>query len=210
MNTFLSDSRRDVAPGTDYFDAMFQRSDDPWSFKTRWYEARKRALTMASLPQARYASAYEPGCANGELSLELAGRCDRLLCSDGVARAVELARQRLAGQDHVRVVQSWVPASWPDERFDLIVISELGYFLTADALDNVAARVRSSLLPGGTVVSCHWRWPIDGCELTGDVVSTRLTAALNLPLHTSVLDRDFRLDLWFGEGRSVGQLEGLV
>ena len=42
---------------------LFEASDDPWSFKSRWYEARKRALTLAALPKLRYGRAYEPGCA---------------------------------------------------------------------------------------------------------------------------------------------------
>ena len=193
-----------------YFERMFDGNDDPWCFQSRWYEERKRALTLAALPQRRYARAYEPGCANGELSAGLALRCDSLLCSDGTPRAVELARERLAAQAHVRVTQAWVPDDWPDGQFDLIVISELGYFLSAEALDRVAGQTRASLAPGGTVLACHWRWPIEACELGGDAVSARLAAGLQLPLATTIVDRDFRLDLWFGDGRSLGQLEGLV
>ena len=47
-----------------YFDELFQGNDDPWAFKQRWYERRKRALTLAALPRERYASVFEPGCAN--------------------------------------------------------------------------------------------------------------------------------------------------
>lgn len=199
-----------MPPGSGYFARMFTGNDDPWSFKSRWYEERKRALTLAVLPQRRYARAYEPGCANGELSVGLAERCDSLLCSDGTPRAVELARERLAGYAHVSVGQAWVPQDWPDGQFDLIVISELGYFLSPDALDRVAALSRASLAPGGTVLACHWRWPIEGCELGGDAVSTRIGAGLQLPLSTRIDDRDFLMDLWFGDGRSLGQREGLV
>ena len=197
-------------PDSGYFARMFDGNDDPWSFKSRWYEQRKRALTLAALPQRRYARAYEPGCANGELSAGLAERCDSLFCSDGTPRAVELARQRLAGYAHVSVSQSWVPQDWPDGQFDLIVISELGYFLSPEALDRVAALSRASLAPGGTVLACNWRWPIAGCELGGDAVSARLDAGLRLPLSTRIDDRDFRLDVWFGDGRSLGQREGLI
>ena len=71
-----------------HFDGLFAASEDPWHFKQRWYEQRKRAMTLACLPRARYASGYEPGCANGELSAALAGRCDRLLISDDVLSEV--------------------------------------------------------------------------------------------------------------------------
>jgi hypothetical protein len=80
-----------------HFDDLFAASEDPWGYEYRWYEARKRALTLACLPKARYASGYEPGCANGALSTELATRCDRLLISDGAAEAVALAERRVAG-----------------------------------------------------------------------------------------------------------------
>ena len=71
-----------------YFDGLFAASPDPWGFESRWYEHRKRALTLACLPSLRYRYGYEPGCANGELSAALADRCDRLLVSDGAEKAV--------------------------------------------------------------------------------------------------------------------------
>lgn len=45
----------------DYFDAMYEANHDPWGFNSRWYEERKRAITLAVLPERRYANAYEPG-----------------------------------------------------------------------------------------------------------------------------------------------------
>ena len=197
----------DLAPG--YFDALFRGNDDPWAFKSRWYESRKRAITLAVLPHPRYASAYEPGCANGELSAALATRCERLLVSDGNERAVTLARARLAGCANTRVVRAAMPTEWPDETFDLVVLSEIGYFLSAADLDTVTARVRAGLNPGGTVVACHWRRPIDGCDMGGDVVNERIGRGLALPHLSGVLEADFRLDVWTEVARSVAQREGL-
>jgi SAM-dependent methyltransferase len=197
---------------------MFSGSDDPWSFRSRWYEARKRALTLACLPAQRYGTGYEPGCANGELSAALAERCDRLLVSDGSARAVALARQRLAGLRHVDVQQAWLPAQWPAGRFDLIVISELAYFLDAPDIDVLADQVRGALLPGGTVLACHWRWPIEGCALDGDAVQARLQQRFEgrqrerPALHPlcGVVEADLRLQVWSQDPRSVAQREGFI
>jgi SAM-dependent methyltransferase len=193
-----------------YFDALFSATDDPWAYRARWYEARKRALTLAALPQPRYASVYEPGCAIGELSIELAARCDRLLAADGNARAVELAQQRLARCAHARVVQAWLPDDWPaGERFDLIVISEFAYYLAPEQLGRIAALARSALCSGGTVVACHWRAPIDGCTLDGDSVHAVLQARLALPLASTLHEADFNLDVWCDDPRSVAEREGL-
>ncbi len=57
-----------------YFGAIY-RDDDPFGYRERWYEARKRDLLLASLPRARFAHAWELGCSNGELTAALAPRC---------------------------------------------------------------------------------------------------------------------------------------
>lgn len=195
-------------PGPQHFDALFRDSDDPWQFKTRWYEARKRSLTLACLPAARYAHGFEPGCANGELSAELATRCEQLLVSDGSSRAVELAQTRLAAWPQVQVVQAQLPEDWPDAMFDLMVISELGYFLDAQRLDALADKARASLRSGGTLLACHWRRPIQGCALDGDAVHERLAQQLGWDALTELREADFILHVWSADGRSVAEREG--
>ena len=193
----------------DYFDALFEGRDDPWGFKTRWYEQRKRAPTLAALPRPRYANAYEPGCANGELSAALADRCDRLLVSDGNSRALALAHARLAALPHVQVVKAWLPDGWPPGRFDLIVISEVAYYLDATALLDLVERARQSLVEHGTVLACHWKAPIEGCALTGSQVHEQLSQQLGLHRVLRVDDPDFLLDVWCGDATSTAQAEGL-
>jgi SAM-dependent methyltransferase len=193
-----------------YFDTLFADNDDPWQFRSRWYEARKRALTLACLPRQRYASAYEPGCANGELSAALAPRCEQLIVSDGADRAVELARARTAGLPNVQVRQAWVPEQWPTETFDLIVISELGYFLSAAALEQFATRTRGSLRADGTVLACHWRRGSDDCEFDGDEVHRRLGEGLALPRLSQMIEADLRIDVWCNNPRSVAEREGFA
>ena len=190
-----------------YFEAMFDNNDDPWSFRSRWYEARKRAVVLASLPHLIYDAGYEPGCANGELSAELALRCKSLLVSDGTPRAVDLARDRLKALPHVEVIQAWVPDDWPSRKFDLIVFSELGYFLTESALHQMTEKLRASLLENGTILACHWRRPIAGCAMTGDEVHSRLHQALRLKRVVNMFDTDFMLDIWSSDPESVAQRE---
>jgi len=192
----------------EHFDAMFSVSDDPWHFKTRWYESRKRDLTLAALPAPRFAAAYEPGCATAELSLALAPRCDRLLISDGSSRAVQVARERTAHLGHVEVRQAWIPEAWPDEQFDLIILSEVVYYLDEAGLDFLAERVLASMSPRAALLACHWRERIDGCTMSGDDVHRRLADKLALPHLVSYSDDDLRLDVWSLDGRSVARREG--
>ena len=195
-----ADARADAgtpAPPTAHdFDALYARSDDPWHFDGSWYEARKRRLLLASLPHARYARAFEPGCATGLLTAELAPRCDQLLASDGAERALATAAARLADQPQVAFARLWLPGDWPSGRFDLIVLSEFVYYLAPADIDRLAECVRESLVPGGVVAACHWRRPIDGCALAGDAVQERLHARMGLRQVTDVRDADFRLGVW--------------
>jgi SAM-dependent methyltransferase len=195
---------------TEDFDAMFDASEDPWSFRTRWYEERKRALTLACLPERRYERAFEPGCANGELTAMLALRCDYVLATDGSQRAVQLARARNLPHHHVWVEQALLPEQFPSGEFDLIVLSEFGYYLDSHALDQTIARTRNALRPGGTVLACHWRRPIEGCPRAGDDVHRQLEAHLRMPRLMQMVDEDFRLDVWCADARSVGEREGLA
>ncbi|CAN5696255.1 SAM-dependent methyltransferase [soil metagenome] len=199
--------QRPDRPG--YFEQMFAASDDPWGFKSRWYEERKRALTLACLPAMRYAHGFEPGCANGELSASLATRCDRLLVSDGVDPAVDLARQRLKGHSNVEVRKAWLPGDWPDEKFDLIVLSEFLFYLQPAVVEEIAVKARTSLITGGTILACHWRHPIEGCVVTGDSAHETLSRVIGLPHQCRVPESELRIDVW-SAARRVAQQEGLV
>jgi trans-aconitate methyltransferase len=96
-----------------YFDEMYRQDPDPWGFDSRQYERRKYALTMASLPRARYESAYEPGCSNGALTEQLAQRCTQLVATDIVPEVVDRARRRLRHMPHVQVDLRSIPSEWP-------------------------------------------------------------------------------------------------
>ena len=198
----------------DHFEALFTSDVDPWKFRSRWYERRKRALTLACLPQLRYASGYEPGCANGELSAALATRCEQLTVSDGSALAVGMATARLADLPHVTVTQAWVPLQWPEDTFDLIVISEFGFYLDAHSLHGVADRICASIRPGGTVLACHWRRPIEGCQFNGDqvhqILLSRMQESQSWTSLCQIQEPDMVLDVWSLDTLSVAQREGFA
>ncbi|TBU72792.1 SAM-dependent methyltransferase [Pseudomonas daroniae] len=193
-----------------YFEKLYKGSQDPWSFRERWYEQRKRNLTLAALPRSHYGSIFEPGCANGELSVRLAERCTQLLCSDTSAIALELARNRLEHRSNVRLLQTRLPEQWPPGSFDLIVLSELCYYLDEQDLDQLITRARAALNQGGNLLACHWRRPIDECPLTGDEVHERLHQGLGLPHLLRHEDTDMLLEVWGTQSTSVAQREGLA
>ncbi|MFD1715764.1 PIG-L family deacetylase [Amnibacterium flavum] len=193
----------------EFFDEFYTQGDDPWGFETRWYEERKRAILLASLPRQRFASALELGSSNGVLTADLAGRVDALLATDIVEAPLEVARRRLADSPHVRFERRTLPAEWPDGRFDLIVMSEMGYYLDARSLHRLIRLCRQSLTADGVLVACHWRHPVAEYPLSGDAVHAALEGS-GIPIIANHLEADFRLEVRSSDGASVAQRTGLA
>jgi len=193
-----------------HFEALFRRDADPRRTRTRWYERRKRALALASLPRERYERAYEPACGAGELTAALAQRCGQVVASDASGAAVQTARKRLAVARNVQVHHARVPDSWPDGSFDLIVIGELGYYLSEDDLARTAEACRASLRSDGNLLACHWRRPESDMHRAGAQVHDLLQqrTALNRVSHYE--DDDFLLDIWSPDPSSIAQREGIA
>lgn len=195
------------APDAGYFDATYDRHDDPWGFESRWYEKRKRALTIASLPDERYGSALELGCSIGVLTADLASRCDELLAIDVSQAAVDRARARVG--DAARIERADLLDEFPDGRFSLVVFSEVGYYFRPPELARVLDAIEGALAPGGTLVACHWRHPVSDYPLSGDEVHDRLRER-GLPLLARHLEDDFVLEVYSRDGTSVAGRTGLL
>ncbi len=195
----------------EYFDALYAANDDPWSFTERWYERRKRALTIAALPHSRYSRAFEIGCSIGNLTAELADRCDTLVSVDTAAAAVVTARTRLVGVSNVELSVMNVPDQWPAGTFDLIVLSEVAYYFDENDLHRLLDVVVASLNPLGVLVACHWRHPVADYPLTGDKVHELIRASAGVVTMAEYVDDDLRLEVFTREPpQSVAQREGLA
>ncbi|ROS30791.1 LmbE family N-acetylglucosaminyl deacetylase [Cellulomonas sp. PhB150] len=210
VEVFVVDDAPPVGPGADFFDAAYARRDDPWRLGTRWYEERKRALTLAALPAPRFGSALEVGSSIGLLTADLAVRCDQLLATDVAEAAVRRTADRLVDRPGVTARRHDVRDGVPDGPYDLVVLSEVAYYLTAPELVTLAGRLRAALSPEGVVVACHWRHPVHEHAQTGDDVHRTLDRTLGLTRVSTYRDADVALDVWGVEGRSVAQREGLV
>ncbi len=178
------------------FEQLHAQHADPWHYRTRWYEQRKRALTLSMLTRERYRRVFEPGCSIGVLSAELATRCDALWIQDVSDSAVTRAREALKDQAHVSITRGAIPEQWPEGRFDLIVISEMGYYVSREALDTLCERIDASLSDDGEVLACHWRHPIDGSDLDARSVHEILGRRLGWFAHGHYEDSDTLIDLW--------------
>ncbi len=184
------------------FDAILEQAD-PWGLESLWYEARKRDLVMAALPERRYARALEAGCATGMLTLRLAGRCDALLAVDLAARAIERTRARVTARKHVTVLQATLPHDWPCGKFDLIVLGELGYFFEPDAWQQTVRLAVAALAPQGTIVACHWQRPFVERRMSTRHVHAAIARQPGLHRHVRHIEPDFLLEVWSRDARPL-------
>ena len=196
--------------GAAYFDQTYARNNDPWGFATRWYEARKRAITLASLPHQRYGRGFEIGCSIGMLTVGLAALVDELLAVDVSQLAVDSARARLLPYPNAVVEKLDAITDYPAQKFDLIVLSEVGYYLAARDLGRLLSNTVASLQPHGTLALCHWRHPVTDYPLSGDEVHEAAAQLDGLRLIAHHSEADFLLDVYSPDGRSVAQQTGLA
>ncbi len=178
------------------FERLYRGDPDPWGFAVSEYEQRRYDLTVAALPQRHYRRAFEPACSIGELTRRLAARCTHVYASEPARTALAEARRRCQELDNVQLGPGELPDDWPDGTFDLVVLSELGYYFEVPELCVVRDRAVACLEPRGTLIAVHWRGHSDAHVLSGDEVHEHLRQADRLTLLGAYEEPAFRLDVW--------------
>lgn len=153
----------EIAVSLAHLDGLYAATDDPWDFRASPYEAARFAATLDALPRPRHAHALEVGCGNGELARRIAPRCDAYTGVDAVERALAAA---LVAVPKGRFLRAFLPCPLPEGAYDLIVLSEILYFLDEAGLRDLAAQV-DGRWPGADVVAVTWLGP-SGNPLQGD------------------------------------------
>ena len=180
----------------DYFENLYEESTDPWGFETSEYERRKYERTIETLGERRFRRPFEAGSTIGVFTAMLAPWCDELLAVDASEKAVELARERLAEHGHVRVERRTLPEEMPEGVFDLIVASEVLYYLPREVVLEALRRFEGILAPGGVLVAVHWRKETKTYPLQGDEVHELLVGHTRLTNVEAIEEPEYRLDVF--------------
>lgn len=191
----LTAGPRRAATTASYFEDRWAGSVDPWKHAARWYEARKYGLTVGVLPRQRYRRCFEPGSGAGVLTQQLASRVGELVAMERHQRGAEATRRRCHDLANVRVMTGAIPEVWPDGRFDLIVLSELLYYLDAGAMHTTLERAAASLDQDGHLVAVHYRPQVEEHTWKGDEVHEWLLDQPGWAHGTHILDEAFVLDV---------------
>ena len=179
-----------------FFEAMYQRDDDPWRFRTSAYEQSRYDTILHALSGRRFQHAFEPGCSVGALTVRLASICDRLDAMDLSPTAVQRAQELNSAMPNVFITKGSLEDALPEGAFDLIVLSEIGYYFAEDTLLRIGERLVARMTSGGVLLAAHWLGVSPDHCLSGDRVHELLGSLPNL--HHSHAERHtgFRLDGW--------------
>lgn len=188
------DRTNEATPAT-HFDSLFTNSPDPWRYDSEPYERDRFQRTVAALADRRYRSALELGCANGALTEQLAPLCDRLLATDTSRAALSAARDRLGARADVVLEQRTMPQDMPDARFDLIVASDMLYYLGLDGIVALIAAIERSATPDARILLASYLGETN-TVVTGEMAAE--IAIAHLPgwtrIHANRTDR-LRIDV---------------
>jgi SAM-dependent methyltransferase len=158
------------------FERRYRRDQDPWRYRQSRYERRKYAATLEGCGRGPFRNALELGASIGVFSLQLAPRCESLTTIDFAPTAVRLAKSELAPYPHARAIQGRIPDDLPAGPYDLVLASEVLYYLDRDALGRTLDALERELSPAGRLVCVHWRRTGTDRPLSADQVHETIRA----------------------------------
>jgi len=138
-----------------HFDRVFSRSSDPWFTRSSQAEVHKRKVILGLMGSGRLGRVLELGCGNGSNTVQLARRALSLDACDGSVEALRRADSVTSGIPHLTLHHTSLPARFPCNRYDAIVIAELLYYLDDQCFAATMREIDRTLRPGGLLLLCH-------------------------------------------------------
>lgn len=166
----------EMRPG--FFQHYFDEGD-PFGFDIHPEEQIKFARTLEVCGDGQLGRVLELGCAVGTFTEVLAPRASEVLAVDVSQSAVDQVLDRMREHPHVRAVAMNLPEEYPDETFDVVVASDVLYYLPVEVLRWCVERIEASIADGGAFVAVHYV-PRMGSVLDGDEAHDVITAHTTL------------------------------
>lgn len=176
------------------FEAKFRQNIDPWDYRSSPFEAFKRGVLLRACGDRLHGRGLELACAIGENSSRLASRCLRLLAVDSSLTALAEAQRNFGKQPRLQFAQARLPQGMPRGPFDLIVASEIGYYLPVGQLTMLLRAMARELAPGGRVVLLHHFSPFDDAAQPPFLAQRRMTAFFGRTMRVVFRERHMRFE----------------
>ena len=182
----------------DLIDHFYDKGGDPFGFDVNPDEQLKFRKTLEICGDGKLGRVLEIGCAVGSFTEMIASRATDVLAIDVSEAAIRQAKQRLHQQQNVRLETRTLPAEFPDGQFDLIIASDVLYYLTVEDLQTCMGMIEAALSSGGAMVAVHYiprvGTLLDGNELH-DLMKAHSTLSHTLDERTEFgVGRPYRVD----------------
>lgn len=177
-----------------FFEAKYQDNPDPWNFSSDAYELGRYDAIIRAISHRHYRRAFEPGCSIGVLTERLAAYCDAIDAVDFSPTAVAQAQARCDHLPHVEVCCVALPDGTPTNDFDLLVLSEIGYYFAPQVWQRISSTLIDSISQGGIVLAAHWLGHSQDHCMSGDEVHEILLAHPKLRVEHTERSENMRLD----------------
>lgn len=183
---------------SEYFKQVYDANEDPWNFETSRYEAAKYAATIAALPKENYENVLEIGCSIGVLTQLLAQKSTHLLATDISQKALDLAGKRCINLKNVSFKKLNFQNELPDDQYDLIMVSEVAYYLSPTDWEFAIGNLYGKLKTDGNIVLVHWLPEVHDYPQTGDEVHNSFEKLMKDKMTNvfSTRETSYRIDVW--------------
>jgi SAM-dependent methyltransferase len=176
------------------FERLFRASADPWDYRRSPFEAYKRRVLLRACGARCRGRGLELACANGETTLRLVDRCLRLTAVDASPTAIAAAVRRIGHEPSLTLAVRRLPEEMPRGPFDLIVVSELVYYMTPNALRRLIPMIERALAPGGRVVVLHHLRRFDDAAQLPALAQAAVRRALAKSMRLAFAERHGRFE----------------
>lgn len=161
----------DASAASSVFDDVHRQCADPWTVWESEYEIAKRETLVAHLPSKSFSHILEIGCSVGALTQDLLAHSAKVTAVDASYEALRTAKLlQLRTETRIDFVHATVPFDWPEGKFDCVVLSETGFYLTRSQLQRTLERINGSTPSRFVLVLCHWKGEIKDWPLNADEV----------------------------------------
>lgn len=188
-----------------HFETLFAKSADPWLY-THAYEQTKYEQTLSLLQSLRVERCLELACAEGHFTQQLAPLVKQLVAADISKVALERAANRCAGLSNIVYQQLDINEDPIEGSYDLIVCSEVLYYMGGiDELKLVAKKISHAVVPGGHLLMAHAHQVVDepnqagfdwGLAYGAKTISDIFSALPNLKLKKEIRTPLYRIQLF--------------
>lgn len=144
------------------FDDQYAITRSPFSLESADYERDKLEKMISFIPEHPIDRAIDYGCGIGDATIALSERAERLISVDSSRLALRMlsARLRARSLHNISLRRASLSEPWPiapSERAELIVASEVLYYLEPDELSLMIESFIRCLNRNAILITCHYR-----------------------------------------------------